>query len=67
MKIFLNDIITDLPKDNMSIADLLEWKGIKSSGTAVAVNNRHIRKDLWSVNRLEQNDRVTIINGAFGG
>ena len=67
MKIYLNDVITDLPSDFMTVGDLLAWKNINPVATAIAVNNRHIRKDKWDSTPLNSNDRVTIINGAFGG
>lgn len=67
MNILLNNIPTPLPRDFMTVEDLVEWKGIKPSGTAVAVNDKIIRKELWNLTKLSDLDRVTIISAAFGG
>lgn len=67
MNIILNNIPTPLPRDYMTLEDLLEWKGVRLMGTAVALNDRIIRKDSWSTTRLSDLDRVTIISAAFGG
>lgn len=67
MNILLNNIPTPLPRDFMTVEDLVKWKGIKPSGTAVAVNDKIIRKELWNLTKLSDLDRVTIISAAFGG
>lgn len=67
MNIILNNIPTPLPKDYMSVEDLVKWKGVKPIGTAVAINDKIIRKESWPLTRLSELDRVTIISAAFGG
>lgn len=67
MKILLNNIITPLPSDYMTVAEFMEWKGIKPQGTAIAVNDKIIRKELWSTTSFQDLDRVTVISAAFGG
>lgn len=67
MNIFLNDIPTKLPEDHMNLKDLLEWKQISPQGTAVALNDKLIKQDLWSVKSLNEGDHVTIITASFGG
>lgn len=67
MTIFINDNPTQLPEKNMTLADLVKWKEIPAQGTAVAVNDKLIKQESWSVTNLKELDRVTIISAAFGG
>ena len=67
MNIILNNIPTPLPRDYMSVEDLVKWKGVKPTGTAIAINDKIIRKESWPLTRLSELDRVTIISAAFGG
>ncbi len=67
MNIILNSIPTPLPKDYMTLEDLVNWKEINPNGTAIALNDKIIRKENWKITRLADLDRVTIISAAFGG
>lgn len=67
MTILYNDNPTTLPASIMTVADLAKWKDIPEQGTAIAINNKLIKKDLWSVNSLKEMDQVTVITAAFGG
>ncbi|MDE6097158.1 MAG: sulfur carrier protein ThiS [Muribaculaceae bacterium] len=67
MKIILNNILTTLPSELMTVAEFVEWKGIKPAGTAIAVNDRIVRKELWVSTSFQELDRVTVISAAFGG
>lgn len=67
MTILINDNPVKLPNDFMTIADLVKWKEIPSQGTAIAVNNKLVKQELWPVTNLKENDLVTVISAAFGG
>ena len=67
MTIFLNDTLTTLPHKQMTLSDLAKWKNLPSQGTAIALNDKLIKQDLWSVTNLNDQDRVTVITAAFGG
>ena len=67
MKILLNNIITPLPSDFMTVAEFVAWKDIKPLGTAIAINDKIIKKDLWDSTTFQDLDRVTVITAAFGG
>lgn len=67
MKIFFNGVLTNLPKERMTLEELLEWKNIKRTGIAVSLNNRIVRKDYLADTVLNDMDQVTIITAAFGG
>lgn len=56
-----------MPSDHMTVASMLEWKGVKPNGTAVSVNDRLIRHSAWADTTLADGDRVVIISAAFGG
>lgn len=67
MTIIYNDIPTNLPQESMSLSNLAEWKKLPSQGTAIALNDRLVKKDKWDVTILNPMDRVTVITAAFGG
>lgn len=67
MDIILNNIPTVLPDAVMTVADLAEWKDISPRGTAIAVNDRVVKKELWKCTHLNPLDRITVISAAFGG
>lgn len=67
MIIFYNDQTTELPKKNMTIEELATWKDVPAQGAAIAVNDKLIKKSMWSVTQLQPMDKVTVITAAFGG
>ena len=67
MTILLNDVSTPLPKEIISLADLVNWKNIPSQGTAIALNNKLIKQAQWAVTTLNDLDQITIISAAYGG
>ena len=67
MTITINDNPVKLPNDFMTVADLVKWKEIPSQGTAIAVNNKLIKQDKWSITNLKDQDQITVISAAFGG
>lgn len=67
MTILYNQEPLDLPNDYMTIDDLAKWKEVPSQGSAIAVNDKLIKRDLWSVTKLNPMDRVTVITAAYGG
>ena len=67
MTIFYNNNPENLPCDSMTVEDLATLKNIPQQGTAIAINDKLIKRDQWSVTPLKDLDRVTIITAAFGG
>ena len=67
MNIQFNDQPLKLPTNWMTISDLIQWKGINPQGTAVALNDKLVTRNQWTVKRLSEGDRITIISAAFGG
>ena len=67
MNITFNNEIIQLPNDYMTLQDLAQWKQIPSQGSAIAINDKLIKHDKWSVTYLKDLDRVTVITAAFGG
>ncbi|MCH5231173.1 MAG: sulfur carrier protein ThiS [Muribaculaceae bacterium] len=67
MTILYNNEPLKLPKEHITLADLAEFKQIPQQGSAIALNDRLVKKDLWNVTFLKDLDQVTVITAAFGG
>lgn len=67
MKILINNIITALPRDNMNVAEIVEWKELPAGTTAVALNDKLVRRQNWDLTIPADGDRLTLITAAFGG
>lgn len=67
MNVILNDMPVKLPSDLMTISDLISWKKVPSQGTAVAINDKLVKQDQWSVTPIKEMDHITIISAAYGG
>ena len=67
MTIIYNDIPTTLPSDNMTLSDLATWKKIPAQGSAIAKNDKLVKRDKWTVTKLNELDHVTVITAAYGG
>lgn len=67
MTIFFNNEPLNLPKEILTVEDLLKWKDIKHQGTAVAINEKLLRKDQWGITQLQDLMNVSVITAAFGG
>lgn len=67
MTILFNDENIQLPNDFMTLEDLAEWKEIPSQGSAIAINDKLVKRDQWSVTPLKDLDRVSVITASFGG
>ena len=66
MKIKLNGKEV-LIKDNINIETLLKLKKINNKNIVIEINKVIITKDLWSKNKLNENDEVEIITAVGGG
>jgi sulfur carrier protein len=67
MIIKINNEVLETPSENMTLREMLAWRGVKEAGTAIAVNDRLVSRTLWDVEKLSENDNVTLISAAFGG
>ena len=66
MKIKLNGKEV-LIKDNINLKNLLKLKQINKKNIVIEINKVIITKDLWSKNKLNENDEVEIITAVGGG
>ena len=66
MKIKLNGKEV-LIKDKINIENLLKLKQINKKNIVIEINKVIITKDLWSKNKLNENDEVEIITAVGGG
>lgn len=67
MTILFNSEPLELPNDFMTLTELAAFKQVPDQGTAIALNDKLIKRDLWPITKLQPFDRVTIITAAFGG
>lgn len=67
MTIFYNNIPTELPSSGMTLEELAKWKGIPEQGAAIAINDKLVKRENWSVTKLSPHDQVTVITAAYGG
>lgn len=67
MKLILNDKEICISSPQVSVAELAELKELGSSGIAIAVNNKVIRKTDWESTLLRDGDNVTVITAVCGG
>lgn len=51
----------------VTVATLLDEMNVPEKGTAVAVNNRMVRRDNWDGHALADGDKVLLIKAAYGG
>lgn len=66
-KIQVNNNIVELPVEVNTVADFVKWKGLPAATTAVALNDKIVRKDNWELQKLDEMSRLTVISAAFGG
>ncbi len=67
MNITLNNETISLPKDNMTVADLIEWRRLGNRNMAFVINGKLIRKDRYEITRLNNGDFAITVSAAFGG
>lgn len=66
MKATVNGSPRELP-DEVTVGMLLEMLGTARTGVAVACNDRVVRRTEYETQRLEDGDRVEIIEAVAGG
>lgn len=66
MKATVNGRLRELPEE-MTVGMLLELLGSARTGIAVARNDRVVRRTEYETQRLQDGDRVEIIEAVAGG
>lgn len=66
MKATVNGRLRELPEE-MTVGMLLELLGSARTGIAVAHNDRVVRRNEYETQRLQDGDRVEIIEAVAGG
>ncbi|MBV9648363.1 MAG: sulfur carrier protein ThiS [Candidatus Eremiobacteraeota bacterium] len=54
-------------RDGLTLAELLHELGIEESGSAVAVNERVVRRPLHEATKINDGDAIEIIHAVAGG
>ncbi len=66
MDISLNNVTISIA-DGLTIIELLDGQQIKPVGIAVALNNRIVSRAEWAEMKLQDADKVTVIQATYGG
>lgn len=67
MVVILNNEVTTPPTGDVTLRELLEWRHIPLQGTAVALNDKLVKRSQWDTIYLKDNDNIVVISAAFGG
>jgi sulfur carrier protein len=66
MNVRINGTITQVA-DNATVADIATENGVGQTGSAIAVNEKLVRRADWPNVTLSENDDIVIIKAAYGG
>lgn len=66
MKVFINKEEIEV-KENSSLSDLMEIRGINGPGIAVAIDGKIARRGDWSSTSLSEGMEITVISAVCGG
>lgn len=67
MTVIYNNEETIIPENVHTIQDLAKWKEIPQQGSAIALNNKLVKRTQWEKTFLNNFDKITVIIAAFGG
>jgi sulfur carrier protein len=66
MNVKINGVTADVA-DAATVADVAAANGVGATGSAIAVNNKLVRRADWARTVLADGDDVVIIKAAYGG
>jgi sulfur carrier protein len=66
MNVKINGVTADVA-DAATVADVAAANGVGATGSAIAVNNKLVRRADWAQTMLADGDDVVIIKAAYGG
>jgi sulfur carrier protein len=66
MNVKINGVTADVA-DAATVADVAAANGVGATGSAIAVNNKLVRRADWAQTVLADGDDVVIIKAAYGG
>ncbi len=67
MRITVNNQPVDLSEEYLTLKEFLEIRGVKTERTAVALNNKIVKRDKWPLVNISDGDTIMLISAAFGG
>ena len=67
MTITLDNTPIVLPKEDMTVAELLEWRHMASKNIAFVINGKLVRRVNYGRTRLHEGDCAMTVTAAFGG
>jgi sulfur carrier protein len=66
MNVKINGVATEVA-DGASVAEVAAANGVGATGSAIAVNDKLVRRTDWEQTMLADGDDVVIIKAAYGG
>ena len=67
MEVTINEHKKILPKDTSLYEAISEFNVTATNGIAVAINDKVIKRENWSTEKLQSNDKILVIRAAQGG
>lgn len=67
MKVYINDEVIDVPEHISNLKAILDFEGIHTDGTAIALNDCIVPRSRWETTIVGNGDRIVAIKAAFGG
>lgn len=67
MTITLDNTPIVLPKEDMTVAELIEWRHMASKNIAFVINGKLVRRENYEMTRLHEGDCAMTVTAAFGG
>lgn len=67
MKLYINSKLEDIPKEVLTVDNLLDYLHVQKEGTGVGVNNQLIKSADRITTYLKEGDNVLIIKATYGG
>lgn len=67
MTITLDNQLLTLPKEDMTVEELLQWRNMKTANMAFVLNGKLVKRDNYCHTHFENGDVAMTVTAAFGG
>lgn len=66
MLVKINGVETQVD-DSSTVADIAQLNDASKTGSAIAVNDKLVRRQQWQSTKVNEGDNIVIIKAAYGG
>jgi thiamine biosynthesis protein ThiS len=66
MLVKINGVETQVD-DSSTVADIAQLNDASKTGSAIAVNDKLVRRQQWQLTKVNEGDNIVIIKAAYGG